>query len=77
MKFIIFIYILIVGIIVWTNIDFLVHKNRTLSIGWIYSTIFCGVIGIFKKRVTEGLMWGVIAPVIGIIILLSKPKREE
>ena len=75
-KLIFSLLILILAFFLWSNWELLFYEFNEIGIGWIFSTAICGVIGFFKNRLSEGLMWGLLAPIVGIIIILSKPKRN-
>ena len=81
-KLIFSLLILILAIVLWSNWELLwsnwelLFYEFNVGIGWIFSAAVCGVTGFFKNRLSEGLMWGLLAPIVGIIIILSKPKRN-
>lgn len=44
---------------------------------WIFCAIISGAIGSMKNRTAEGVLWGALLGVIGIIVMLCKSKKES
>jgi hypothetical protein len=66
----------ILGILLWSNLEFIMYESNGIGVGWMTNVVICGLIGVFKNRVWEGLMWGMIAPLIGVLVMLSKQKKK-
>jgi hypothetical protein len=48
-----------------------------IIIFWIFCAIVAGAIGAMKNRTAEGVLWGSLLGIIGVIVILCKSKKTE